>query len=290
MNKGALRGASGAAALDAKVVAYTTTTSVSNTPTAGTGKEGDVAVAYSDFNSTHKVFLRPPKAKSGDEVVWADTPEWGPDGETIPLPYRSKSQRHSPLMPGWSTLFADSWMTGTAPTDMSVGGTFGGAYYTSSAGTVAYIGRFRNNDTGAQAAMPFFSMEWQITTLPETSRFAWAGQLANSGGLYGYAARVDSAGAVELWMLDAVYGNSRIGTGTFTISANDLIVMERFGYRITIGKVASGARDITSSFISNVRNATASGYDGFAALIAGQSYGYAANAASVRVGRLEFSG
>ncbi len=295
MNRGALRGASGANAPDRGLLRDAQQASgvagVQPYSPSVTGVVGDAAVVFGDYSATLNVALWPPKTLSSDgQPGWPSSPAWGPDDEWVPLPYRTKSQRHSPLTPGWSTLFASSWMTGTAPTDMTIDGTFGGAYYTSSAGTYAYCGRTRNTAGGAQAPMPFFSMEWQVTTLPEATRYAWAGQLAASGALYGYAARVDSAGAVELWLMDGVYGNSRIGTGTFTIAANDLIVMERFGYRVTIGKVASGARNIASSFDSNVRNATASGYDGFGQNLAGQSYGYAADSASVRVGRLEFSG
>jgi hypothetical protein len=290
VNKGALRGIAGQRPQDSRVISTQVATSTDPRPPIAEGMPGDVAVAFSDFDTQAKAYLWPPKT-----TEWSASPGWGAQSESVPLPYRTPSQRHSNLMPGWSTLFADSWMTGTAPADMSTQGTFGGAYYTSSAGTAAYIGRTRSSagtSVGTeQAPMPFFSMELQVTTLPEATRYAWAGQLGTYfGALYGYAARVDSAGAVELWLMDGAYGNSRIGTGTFTISANDLVVMERFGYRITVGKVASGARDITSSFISNVRNANVSGYDGFASTVAGQSYGYAADSASVRVGRLEFSG
>ena len=226
-------------------------------------------------------YLYAPKTTAG----WVAA-GWGPDGELLPLLYRHKSQKHSAMVPGWSTLFVDTWMTGTNPTDTYRSAAFGGAYFSTASGTKVYVGRSKQGT----AAMTFFSMELVVTTLPEATRFAWAGQVGYSGAAYGYTARVDSAGVVELWRLDGVFGDARIGTGTFTIGAGDTIVMERFGYRISLYRLATGTRDLISAFHSKVRNATTSGNDGFAYIYGAQSYGYMTDSTSVRIARLEFSG
>ena len=53
------------------------------------------------------------------------------------------------------------------------------------------------------------------------------------------------AGAVQLRRLDGVFGDARIGTGTFTVAAGDTIVMERFGYRISLLWLVLGQLDAT---------------------------------------------
>ncbi len=254
-------------------------------PASTVGAVGDCAVVVSDATNTPAAALLPPKSTTGWAANTASA-VWGPDSEYVPLPYRHKSQGSSPLLPGWTTNFATSWMTGTNPTDIHRSAAFGGAFYSTGSGTKVYIGRSKTSTS----AMPFFSMELEVTTLPEATRFAWGGQLGYDGAAYGYAARVDSAGAVTLYLMDGVYGDSRLGTGTFTISAGDTIIMERFGYRISLYRRATGTRDLVSGFHSNVRNAATSGFDGFGYVYGTQSYGYMTDSTSVRVGRLEFSG
>jgi len=190
--------------------------------------------------------------------------------------------------------FDTAWATGTVPTDLSRDGTFGGAWYSSSGGTMAGISRYR--PATSNAPMAFFSGQFKITTLPEATRFFYFGQIVTSAGsVYGYCARIDSAGAVTIRIEDAFIGSSTLDSG-MTVAVNDSVLVERFGYRFTVRKTATTGREwldadaTATSRPLNARIGQGSTDALYARQLGGSSFGLATNSANVRVSEVGFAG
>jgi hypothetical protein len=176
---------------------------------------------------------------------------------------------------------------------MEKGGTFGGNWYSSSSGTMAYWGRTRY---GSTAPLSFFSVTFQITTLPEAGRFFYIGQLGWSSGNYGYCARIDSAGAVTIRLEDQFVGSITLDSG-LTVAANDFILVERFGHRLSVQKSAGTGREwlgpenaTATNRPLNARLTPLPAGDSYGGLFSVQSFGLSTDSASVRVSNPVFVG
>lgn len=212
------------------------------------------------------------------------------DGTKIALPHRSRSMTSSDLLPGWSMSFADAYATGTVPDDLFRSGTFGGAWYSSAAGTRVGFCRAR-----AGNPMAFFSGMFTITTLPEAGRFFYFGQFYTSGtDLFGYGLRLESTGAITLRVIDTYSTvDTALATG-MTAAANDTIVLERFGYRMSVAKTATTGRALLGAENATATNrpihAQLKAIESYATSFAASSFGIATDSASVRVSGIEFAG
>ena len=214
-------------------------------------------------------------------------------GDYIGLPQRSKTMKSGDLLPGWQMDFDTAWATGTVPSDLTRDGTFGGAWYSSASGTTVGLSRYK---PATGAGMAFFSGQFKITTLPEATRFFYFGQIITSGSsVYGYCARIDSAGAVTIRIEDAFVGSSTLDSG-MTVAVNDSVLVERFGYRFTVRKTATTGREwldadaAAASRPLNARIGQGSTDSLYARLFGASSFGLATNSASVRVSEVGFAG
>lgn len=280
---------------DVKPVVQTSSAAPDN----ATGVNGDVMVVVRDGGATsnHAGQLVGPKAAGAWPQNTNFYPSLGAANEIVSLPVRSVSMRAGDLLPGWAMEFQTSWLTGTVPSDMTRVGTFGGTGYQASvSGTRAFISRSRTN-LRPRSGMAFFSAFFRITALPEASRFVHVGQFTDSGGApYGYGARIDSAGNVTLRSIDSfISGDVQLASG-LSVAANDWLIVERFGWTMTVSKIASGSRQLLGP-----ENATSTNRpikarvgdddaDVYAPQFAACSFGMFTDSTSVRLERLRFAG
>lgn len=266
-----------------------------NVPNNATGANGDFMVLSYDAGNGSPNYARliGPKAAGAWPTGGANS-QINSAGDYIGLPQRSKTMKSSDLIAGWAMDFDTAWATGTVPTDLARDGTFGGAWYSSSGGTMAGISRYR--PATSNAPMAFFSGQFKITTLPEATRFFYFGQIITGGGsIYGYCARIDSAGAVTIRIEDAIVGSSTLDSG-MTVAVNDSVLVERFGYRFTVRKTATTGREwldadaAATSRPLNARIGQGSTDALYARQLGGSSFGLATNSASVRVSEVGFAG
>ena len=216
------------------------------------------------------------------------------DSMQIALPYRSLSMVSADLLPGWRLAFEDSYATSTVPKDLYRVGTFGGAWYASVSGTKAHLGRGRSGSV----SMPFFSAKFTITALPEATRFLWFGQFYTSGNnIYGYGLRIDSTGATTLRVIDPSNEPTPVDTALatgMTVAVNDTIVLERFGWRMSVAKTAGVGRQLLGAENGTSGNrplhAELKASEGFATSLASNSFGLATDSTSVRISNVSFSG
>jgi hypothetical protein len=248
------------------------------------GGDGDIAISLTDngTGNIQRVVLQ--EKTSG---IWQQgiTPI---NGTRVQLPYRSLSMGSSDLLPGWTLYFLDSWATNaTVNGDLFRDGTFGGPWYSSVSGTNAGFQRNRGGNP-----LPFFSGRFQITALPEASRFFHFGQFVNSStNIYGYGLRIESTGALTLRMIDGGT-NTALATG-MTVAVNDTIVLERFGWRMTVYKTTGVGRTLNNSdaaAASRPLSAQLRSNEGFATYFAASSFGLVTDSNSVRVNNVEFVG
>jgi hypothetical protein len=265
---------------DGKVITQTGAT----TPNNANGANNDFMVLSYDGGSAQQTLARLIGPKTAG--AWPTNGQIDSDGNQIRLPYRSKSMSSGDLLPGWFVNYANFTATGAAPSDFLKGGTFGGNWYSSSSGTMAYWGR---NRYGSTAPLSFFSVTFQITTLPEAGRFFYIGQLGFSSTPYGYCARIESTGAVTIREEDAFTGSTLLDSG-LTVAANDFILVERFGHRLSVQKSAGTGREwlgpenaTATNRPLNARLSPLPGDDGYGGLFSVQSFGLATDSASVRV-------
>jgi hypothetical protein len=259
----------------------------SATPSNANGNNNDFMVLVYDASATTRARLIGPKTAG----AWPTGGQIDSDGNQIMLPIRSKTMRSGDLISGWEVRYADFTATGSAPSDFQKDGTFGGAWYSSTSGTSAAWCR---NRTPSSAPLAFLSVQFQITTLPEAGRFLYVGNIAYSGGVYGYCAKISSTGAVLLQSEDAFSGSITLDSG-MTVAANDFILFERFGHRLTIQKTSGTAREWLGQDNATVANrpligraeATPSTYG---AIFSVQSFGLCTDSASVRINNPVFQG
>jgi hypothetical protein len=277
-----------AATGDGKVVVQTN----SHTPNNATGNNGDMMITAYDPLTSEPVYSKVvgPKASG----AWPASDAINAGGDRLFLPLRSKTMKHADLVPGWRMDFDTAWATGTVPTDLNRNGTFGGAWYSSSAGTYAGISRYRQ---AAGAPLAFFSGQFTITTLPESGRFFIFGNGIGSAGWYGYGLRIESTGAATIRLVDPFIGPTDLALATgMTVAVNDTIVFERFGWRLTAYKTSGTGRTLlgpdnataTNRPMSALIDPTRGAY--YADLYSGSSFGLTTNSASVRVSNVYFAG
>lgn len=215
-------------------------------------------------------------------------------GSKVHLPLRSLTMKSAELLSGWQLEFQDAWATGTAPTDLSKYGTFGGAWYTSVSGTAAELSRYRSFD-GANSAMAFFSGTFKITALPEAGTFFHFGQFVS--GPHGFGLRVEAGGVATLRIVDTYGGVNLVLDSGMTVAVNDTIVVERFGYRLTARKTATTGRTLLDADEATATNRPLNarlGYGNvdsyYARVLAGSSFGLSTTSANVRVTEVGFCG
>jgi hypothetical protein len=265
-----------------------------NVPNNATGANGDFMVLSYEGGLGFSNYARliGPKA-SGVWPTGGANSQINSAGDYIGLPQRSKTMKSSDLLPGWQMDFDTTWATGTVPSDLTRDGTFGGAWYSSASGTTVGLSRYK---PATGAGMAFFSGQFKITTLPESTRFFYFGQIITSGSsVYGYCARIDSAGAVTIRIEDAIGTSSTLDSG-MTVAVNDSVLVERFGYRFTVMKTATTGREwldadaAATSRPLNARIGQGSTDSLYARLFGASSFGLATNSASVRVSEVGFVG
>jgi hypothetical protein len=277
-----------AATGDGKVVVQTN----SHTPNNATGNNGDMMITAYDPLNSEPVYSKVvgPKASG----AWPASDAINAGGDRLFLPLRSKTMKHADLVPGWRMDFDTAWATGTVPTDLNRNGTFGGAWYSSSAGTYAGISRYRQ---AAGAPLAFFSCQFTITTLPESGRFFFIGNGIGSSGWYGYGLRIESTGAATIRIVDPFIGPTDLALATgMTVAVNDTIILERFGWRLTAYKTSGTGRTLLGADNATAANRpmnalidpTRGAY--YADLYSGSSFGLSTNSASVRVSNVYFAG
>jgi hypothetical protein len=264
------------------------------TPNNANGNNGDFMVLSYEQGTGFSNFARliGPKAAGAWPAGGANS-QINTYGDYIGLPQRSKTMKSSDLLPGWQMDFDTAWATGTVPSDLTRDGTFGGAWYSSVAGTTVGLSRYK---PATGAGMAFFSGQFKITTLPESTRFFYFGQIVTSASsVYGYCARIDSAGAVTIRIEDAFGVSSTLDSG-MTVAVNDSVLVERFGYRFTVMKTATTGREwldadaAATSRPLNARIGQGSTDSLYARLFAASSFGLATNSVSVRVSEVGFAG
>jgi hypothetical protein len=272
---------------DGKVITQTGAT----TPNNANGANNDYMVLSYDGGQGGTNFAKLIGPKTAG--AWPTDGQIDADGNHIYLPTRSKTMKSSDLLPGWQMDFNTAWATGTVPSDMSREGTFGGAWYSTTSGTLAAMSRYRSAQS---TGMAFFSGQFKITTLPEASRFFYFGQIVGSGGaVYGYCARIDSAGAVTIRIEDAFGVSSTLDSG-MTVAVNDSVLVERFGYRFTVMKTATTGREWLDADAAatqrplNARIGQGATDSLYARLLAASSFGLATNSTAVRVSEVGFTG
>jgi len=257
------------------------------------GTENDIGVLHYNGGNGFAHFATLSRRSGG---TWSGTgSNWNSTGDKIYLPARSTSMASANLIPGWSFPFQDAWSTGTLPNDVARDGTFGGAWYASSSGTVAGVYRYRTGSLNS--AMAFFSCTFQITALPETNRFLWIGQSINQGNtIYGLCLRVDSLGACTLRAIDtyAGPGDATLDSG-MTVALNDWVLVERFGARLTAMKTSGNTRawldaDETTSTNRPLNARVGLSSDGYANSFAATSFGLATDSTSLRINTVRFAG
>ena len=221
-------------------------------------------------------------------------------GGFLTLPWRSSSFQPADLQPGWAVFVQNNWATGTVPADLTRTGAFAStAWESSAAGTKAYLGRYRAGSD--ECGMAFFSAAIRLSVLPEATRYAWIGQLVLSGStLYGYGARIDSAGGVALVLCDFGLGAGTVLDSGMTYAVNETLVVERFGHQMQAFRAATdGYTTYTPDDATSAkrplraavgRNLYDLGVEAYASGVAGSSIGYATDSASVRVSQMRFAG
>jgi hypothetical protein len=262
------------------------------TPNNATGSNGDMMVVHFPDTSNIRTNTRLVGPKAAGSWPAADAVD--ANGDKIYLPYRSKTQQSSDLIPGWRLTFDTAWATGAAPTDMVKDGNFGGTGWQASvAGTISGLSRYHQVK---EAPMAFFSGAFTITALPEATRFFFFGQIITSGSqVYGYCIRIEASGALTIRMMDFVNGVDTALASGMTVVANDTIVFERFGYRLTVRKTNGTARTLLdadaaassrplSTYIDDVSDPL------YAKSFSGASFGLATNSTAVRVEKVRFAG
>lgn len=216
------------------------------------------------------------------------------NGSKVFLPLRSLSMKSSELIPGWTLDFDTTWATGTVPADMTRGGTFGGAWYSTVSGTPAEMTRYRSFD-GANNSMAFFSGQFKITALPEAGRFLHFGQFAS--GPHGFGLRVESTGAATLRIVDTYGGVNLVLDSGMTVAVNDSIVVERFGYRLSAYKTSTTGRTLLDADEATASNrplnarlgqGTTDSY--YARVLAGSSFGFSTDSTNIRISEVGFCG
>lgn len=277
-----------AAAGDGKVVVQTN----SHTPNNATGNNADMMITAYDPGTGGGVLAKVVGPKSAG--AWPASDAINSGGDRVFLPLRSKTMKHADLVPGWRMDFDTTWATGTVPSDLTRDGTFGGAWYSSAAGTYAGISRYRQ---AAGAPLAFFSGQFTITTLPESGRFFIFGNGISSGGWYGYGLRIESTGAATIRLVDPFIGPTDLALATgMTVAVNDTIVFERFGWRLTAYKTSGTGRTLlgpeNATATNRPMNALIDPTRGafYADLYSGSSFGLTTNSASVRVSNVYFAG
>lgn len=277
-----------AAAGDGKVVVQTN----SHTPNNATGNNGDMMITAYDAGTSGAVFAKVVGPKAAG--AWPASDAINSGGDRVFLPLRSKTMKNADLISGWRMDFDTTWATGTVPSDLTKDGTFGGAWYSSSAGTYAGMARYRQ---AAGAPLAFFSGQFTITTLPESGRFFIFGNGISAGGWYGYGLRIESTGAATIRLIDPFIGPTDLALATgMTVAVNDTIVFERFGWRLTAYKTSGTGRTLlgpenataTNRPMNALIDPTRGAY--YADLYSGSSFGLATNSASVRVSNVYFAG
>ncbi len=277
-----------AAAGDGKVVVQTN----SHTPNNATGNNADMMITAYDPGTGGGVLAKVVGPKSAG--AWPASDAINSGGDRVFLPLRSKTMKHADLVPGWRMDFDTTWATGTVPSDLTRDGTFGGAWYSSAAGTYAGISRYRQ---AAGAPLAFFSGQFTITTLPESGRFFIFGNGISSAGWYGYGLRIESTGAATIRLVDPFIGPTDLALATgMTVAVNDTIVFERFGWRLTAYKTSGTGRTLlgpeNATATNRPMNALIDPTRGafYADLYSGSSFGLTTNSASVRVSNVYFAG
>jgi hypothetical protein len=273
---------------DGKVVVQTN----SHTPNNATGNNGDMMITAYDPGTSGGVLAKVVGPKSAG--AWPASDAINSGGDRVFLPLRSKTMKHADLVPGWRMDFDTTWATGTVPSDLTRDGTFGGAWYSSAAGTYAGISRYRQ---AAGAPLAFFSGQFTITTLPESGRFFIFGNGIGSSGWYGYGLRIESTGAATIRLVDPFIGPTDLALATgMTVAVNDTIVFERFGWRLTAYKTSGTGRTLlgpeNATATNRPMNALIDPTRGtfYADQYSGSSFGLTTNSASVRVSNVYFAG
>jgi hypothetical protein len=273
---------------DGKVVVQTN----SHTPNNATGNNSDMMITAYDPGTSGGVFSKVVGPKAAG--AWPASDAINAGGDRVFLPLRSKTMKHADLVPGWRMDFDTTWATGTVPSDLTRNGTFGGAWYSSSAGTYAGMSRYRQ---ASGAPLAFFSCQFTITTLPESGRFFFIGNGIGSAGWYGYALRIESTGAATIRLVDPFIGPTDLALATgMTVAVNDTIILERFGWRLTAYKTSGTGRTLLGADNATAANRpmnalidpTRGAY--YADLYSGSSFGLSTNSASVRVSNVYFAG
>jgi hypothetical protein len=266
---------------------------------AGDGNNSDMALVVNDSSARSYARLVGPKSAG----AWPANDAVDAAGNHIHLPVRSKTMKSSDLLPGWSLAFDPTWATGTAPSDIKKEGTFGGAWYSTSASSVAFFSRVRQSQENG-GAMAFFSCCFTITALPEAGGFFSIGQVGGGGGggayQNGIIAQINSSGNLTLRAVETYYGvNIQIASG-MTVAANDNIIIERFGYKVSAYKTAGATRPFLGPENGTSTNRPISGWvrdpssnttdEGYAGIYAASSFGLYTNSTNVRVSNVRFAG
>ena len=222
----------------------------------------------------------------------------------IYLPYRTKTFLSADFLPGWQlTLPASYCVSGNNPVDISSYGTFNGTvnnFNANTSGSRAYLGFNRNTYTSGGGPMAFFSVRFKITVLPESGRFLWVGQIKDNSSTItaaaptGYSVRIDSSGNVTIRVSDyQVAGSETQLASGMTVAANDYIVFERFGQRLTVYKTSGATRPLLGAENSTAANRPLNALvlaDGYVQFYASSSLGISTDSTSIRITDLVFGG
>jgi hypothetical protein len=260
----------------------------SGTPTGGSNGDWSALIADLDVASSEPGLDGRLFRKSAG--VWSTALD--ADGTKAHLIVRSASVQQG-VPAGWSlTCPADgSWLSST-PVDMLAGGlSYSSGYYATTAGTKGYL-TYTRHGSASTAGMAFFSLVATIATMPEASRYVYAGQLgyATGLGLFGFVVRVANGGAWEIgvWQ-EGIGGYASLVTGGTGFANGDMLIVERFGNRITGHRIASGTHSIASSLSARVPVDNGYGYS-FANSIAKSAFGIATDANSARLTKVLING
>ncbi len=193
------------------------------------------------------------------------------------------------VVPGWRVTVTDAAGTLSSPnSDVTTSGlTYSGGFQATTGGTLGYYTYPKDLSSNGQPSA-FFSMKCVVGTLPDAGKFLYIGQFNYSAGIYGFGARVDSAGVVTMRTLDSFSSvDYSLGTGP-TIAAGDELIVQRFGHKFTISKVP--AASLSYGLLGTAYDFFTATVPGFANIFAANSWGFLTDSATVRVTLVEVLG
>lgn len=160
----------------------------------------------------------------------------------------------------------------------------------------AVLQRQRNSYNSGGAPLAFFSCRFLISALPETGRFFYIGNLYSGGStdMYGYGLRIDSSGACTIRIFNTNDGVDTALASGMTVAINDEIVLEKFGYRMSVYKTPTASSlynsDAASSTNRPMMAEVRANAGGYANIFASASFGVACDSGSVKISSLSFCG